>query len=281
MTVKVFHQRLKKDLSEIYDSSEADAIIRTLLMDVLSLSSSVLLSNPDQFIPYDKIEFFDTILFRLKKSEPLQYVLGYSSFCGLKVKVNNKVLIPRPETEELVEWIVNENKLLVPSVLDIGTGSGCIAIALAKKIQHAIVDAIDKSSDALIIARENAKTNNVSVNFKETDILDFPIYETQYDLIVSNPPYVLESEKNHIHESVLNYEPHLALFVPDDDPLYYYKAILSFSKKYLNKNGKIFFEFNPLQSEAMVELLAQSGFQNVIIRKDMSGKERMISASKN
>jgi release factor glutamine methyltransferase len=195
--------------------------------------------------------------------------------------VNESVLIPRPETEELVDWIRNENDLNKNlQILDIGTGSGCIAISLKHEFPFATVDAFDISNEALETARKNAAQNGLEVNFSEVDILNAPAFDKKWDIIVSNPPYVLENEKLQMHSNVLEYEPHLALFVPDNDPLLFYREIALFAKKQLNANGKLYFEINRAYGQATVDMLSELGFQHIELRKDISGNDRMVRGEK-
>ena len=222
----------------------------------------------------DKVSFYKLVVSRLQKFEPLQYILGECEFYGLSFKVSPYCLIPRPETEELVHWILQHN---FTKALDIGTGSACIPIALAKH-KEAQITALDISSDALSIARENAKKNTVDIHFIEHNIFNDIDLKTSFDLIVSNPPYVLESEKTLMNNNVLDYEPHLALFVSDNDALIYYKRIIDFSKVHLQREGLLFLEINEQKSVEIKDLLENNGFENVLIKKDMQGKNRMVKA---
>ena len=209
----------------------------------------------------------------LKKQKPLQYILGETEFYGMKFKMNEHTLIPRPETEELVGWILKEE---FSSALDIGTGSGCIAITLAKNT-NAKITAIDVSEDALQVAKENARINEVEINFLQQDILETTSLP-KVDVIVSNPPYVLESEKQKMKTTVLQYEPHLALFTPDKEPLLFYKKIGNLSAKSLNCGGKLFFEINEQYGAEISEMLSKIGFVDIALKKDINDKDRMIKA---
>ncbi len=249
---------------------------------------------------------------RVAKGEPVQYVLGEADFCGLTLKVKPGVLIPRPETEELVAWVeenVNANTNLLPltsnlsplKLLDIGTGSGCIAIALAKKLKEAEVEAWDVSDDALEIARENAKRNGVQVKTSKVDVLDINANSnsqlstfnfqlstltshlsplTSYNIIVSNPPYICEEEKAEMERNVLEHEPRLALFVPDDDPLLFYRRIAELGLSLLKEKGLLFFEINRRFGEEVVKMLQGKGYREVELRQDMFGNDRMVKAIK-
>jgi len=236
-----------------------------------------------------EISYLNNILERLLKHEPVQYVLGIADFCGLKFKVDKNVLIPRPETEELVYLAkkylksINQKSTNQKSrILDIGTGSGCIAISLKKNIPDAEVFATDISEEALNVAKENARINHVEINFFQDDILNSKIVnqKSKFKIIVSNPPYITEKEKALMDKNVLEFEPQQALFVADDDPLKYYKAIAQFAKINLKENGKLFLELNEQFACQTSELLAQVGFANIQIINDMQGKERFIWCSK-
>ena len=220
----------------------------------------------------DKIK---QIVFDLKTKKPLQYILGETEFYGLKFKVNEHTLIPRPETEELVDWILQED---FKSALDIGTGSGCIPISLAKN-SKAILSAIDVSENALKVAKENSEMNDVKINFIQQDILKVDALP-KVDLIVSNPPYVLDTEKKLMMANVLDHEPHLALFVPNDNPLLFYKKIADLADKSLVKGGKLFFEINEQFGQETIAILSDYGFVNIELKKDINDKDRMIKAMK-
>ena len=241
---------------------------------ISNLSRSEYLLSSNSPLSADTVSFYQSVVSRLKKFEPVQYVLGECEFHGLWLKVSPSCLIPRPETEELVHWILEHN---FTKVLDIGTGSACIPIALAKH-KDAEIMALDISCDALSIAKENAKNNTVNIHFIEHDIFNDIDLKNSFDLIVSNPPYVLESEKTLMNNNVLDYEPHLALFVSDNDALIYYKRIIDFSKVHLQKEGLLFLEINEQKSVEIKELLENNGFENVLIKKDMQGKNRMVKA---
>ncbi|PID93756.1 MAG: protein-(glutamine-N5) methyltransferase, release factor-specific [Bacteroidetes bacterium] len=209
-------------------------------------------------------------------------MLGEADFYDLKFKVNKHTLIPRPETEELVHKIIADCNNLSPQILDIGTGSGCIPIALAKHIKNALISSIDISAEAIDIARQNAENNAVKVEFLHRDILNWQNYSWQhYDIIVSNPPYVCNSEKAQMNDNVLAYEPHSALFVEDDNPLIFYIAIADFAKKYLNDKGKIYLEINENLGQETLQMLSDKGFVNLQLLQDINGRDRMAVAEKN
>jgi release factor glutamine methyltransferase len=216
------------------------------------------------------------IVKRLEKQEPIQYILGETEFYNCKIKVDTNTLIPRPETEELVDWVL-DNTFNDARVLDIGTGSGCIPIALKKRFASLEVSAIDISTKAIAMAKASAELNNVNIEFIEMDILDPNVDALEeYDIIVSNPPYVLESDKEKMNQNVLGYEPHLALFVEDQNPLLFYKAIAKIGLEILAKNGLLFFEIHENFGAETIQMLKELGYQNIELRQDMQGKDRMI-----
>ncbi|MBG16627.1 MAG: protein-(glutamine-N5) methyltransferase, release factor-specific [Crocinitomicaceae bacterium] len=225
----------------------------------------------------NEVRFHKQVIGRLKADEPIQYILGQTMFYDLVLNVKPGVLIPRPETEELVDWIL-ESVDDGTSCLDIGTGSGCIALALKSKTKNVNVTAIDSSKEALLIAKENAKNLNLDVNFIEEDIFNPRQIKKKWDFIISNPPYIPEYDKNMMDNNVLNYEPHNALFVKDDTPLIFYKQIAKFSLKQLNKGGAVFFEIHHSMGLKIVELLASLGFVDVELKKDLQQKDRMVKA---
>jgi len=288
---------LKQSLTSLYDSRESNAIISLLLEEVCGITRVDRIVNPDLVIDEEKSKIFEQYAARLKQGEPVQYVLGYEYFMGEKFMVNPDVLIPRPETAELINWVVDnsvENPVdncgkqsAQPSLklLDIGTGSGCIALSLARLINNSTVVAFDLSTGALKTAKENAKLQNINnVTFVKKDILaeQNSTYEQgnvdKFDVIVSNPPYVMNKEKMGMDKNVLNHEPHLALFVPDDDPLLFYRAIANYGKLNLKEGGKLYFEINSALGKETCELLSSSGYHDIELRQDMFGKDRMICA---
>jgi len=272
MTLADFKNKMKSTLSSIYESDELNSIFYLISEEFLQIPRSKILLADEIELDSRKQKLLQNALTRLKKNEPVQYVLGKAAFMDLEFNVNSNVLIPRPETEELVRLMLKED-LDGKEILDIGTGSGCIAVSLAKNLPNAKVSALDISEQALIITRENAKFNNVEVNFINADIFDYQTYK-KYDVIVSNPPYVRESEKILMKSNVVEYEPKGALFVTDDNPLLYYKAILNFSKTSLNKNGKIYIEINENYKDEIMELVNNYGYLNVDCKLDVFGKYR-------
>ena len=240
----------------------------------VSLKSETLIM-PETF------EYFETLISRLLTYEPIQYILGTTSFFGLEFKVDANVLIPRPETEELVAWILNQTDSSQPlKILDIGTGSGCIAVSLAKHLPNAEVYALDVSPAALEMAQYNAQQNGVQLHAMEANILEWTTTELQFDIIVSNPPYVRESEKERMAPNVLEHEPHLALFVENNHPLVFYKAIVTLSTQALKKQGLLYFEINEYLAENTKALCSSDVFEDVQLKTDIFGKHRMICATK-
>ena len=281
MTLNEARAVLTKELKNVYDSDELRNIIELVIEHITNMSRADQVKNKVAYLTCTQLEDVDAITERLKKNEPVQYVLGEAWFAGMKFKVNKNVLIPRPETEELVDWIVKEavsHELRAASILDIGTGSGCIPITLKKKLSQATVSAIDVCSEALFTATENAIELNADVDFLLIDFLDEEKWKAlgQYDIIVSNPPYVKQSEINTMHERVKVFEPPLALFVPDNDALLFYKKLSDFSIDHLKPGGNLFVEINEALGEQVVNLFR--GFANIEMRKDMQGKDRMIKA---
>lgn len=292
MNIKNYKTQFIQGLSSIYDAGEAESFFFLILEAKKQLKRIDLALNPDLTFFDEEIQLWNSILEQLKKEIPVQYLLGKTSFYGLEFEVNENVLIPRPETEELVDWIIQSTKVEVRGqklsfdsaqddsrkikILDIGTGSGCIAISLAKNIPNAQVFAIDVSEKALATAQKNAEINGVEVAFLEKNILEIEDLGQQFDIIVSNPPYVRELEKEEIKKNVLDNEPHLALFVDDNDALVFYRKIAELAQKNLSPNGQLFFEINQYLGKEMMELLEKMNFKNIELRKDIYGNDRMI-----
>ena len=272
MKLASFKKEFLKSITPLYNKDEARSLYYMLCEEYLALSKSKLIIEEDMDLSIDKTTKLYNCLDRLKKHEPIQYVLGKTLFMGMNFKVNPSVLIPRPETEELVN-IILKNELGNKTVLDIGSGSGCIAVSLAKYSTKTSVTALDICKDAIELSQRNAKENDVNLEFINADILNYKS-DKKYDIIVSNPPYVLESEKKHMSKNVLDYEPELALFVKNDDPLQFYKAILDFAKNTLNKNGEIYFEINESYKDEIMELVNNYGYSNVDCKLDVFGKYR-------
>jgi release factor glutamine methyltransferase len=284
-TVKDVSAAFRQEMAGLYDIKEIDSLCMIAIAEIAGTSSAKIKAFPELELPSESLEAINQILIKLKTGEPIQYILGHAEFYGLPFKVNQSVLIPRPETEELVEWIISSlgiGQLTVGNILDIGTGSGCIAITLKKHLNESQVSAIDISAEALKTARENAELNDVNVDFIQADILNLSDHSpltTHYSLIVSNPPYVTLHDKAQMHTNVTDFEPHTALFVPENDPLIFYKAIADFSSNNLEKGGLLFFEINESYGKQIVELLTNKSFNNIELRKDMSGRYRMIKAN--
>lgn len=281
LTVTELKTNFVAALSGSYPSEEIQSFFNILSEKYLKFSRIEIALHPNREISDENIDKFEKVLFRLSNNEPIQYIIGETEFCGLTFKVNNQTLIPRPETEELVEWILNNSEFRIQNLelLDIGTGSGCIAIWIAKNLPNSKISALDISEEALKMARQNADINKVDITFFQTDILKSKTLPKQYDVIVSNPPYVRELEKKQMQQNVLNYEPNAALYVKDEDPLLFYRAISQLAKDYLKPNGNLFFEINEYLAEEMISLLKSEGFQNIEVKKDIFGKDRMLKCS--
>ena len=308
------YRELCQRLASVYDMDEARAVVRLLLGERFGLSMADILCDKVTELSADDRTELEKMMRRLENGEPVQYVLGYATFCGRRFRVTPDVLIPRPETEELCQWLISgvqefgssgvqekshstlhtpHSTLLTPhsSILDIGTGSGCIAVTLAAEWPKAQVSAWDISEKALKIARENAERNGANVDFEQVDILNpfniqpstlntqHPTPNTQhptFNILISNPPYVCESEKAAMERNVLQHEPHLALFVPDDDPLRFYRAIAEYARHALKPNGWLFFEINPAYADDIVQMLQEMQFEQVALKTDSFGKKRFL-----
>ncbi|MFL2567961.1 MAG: peptide chain release factor N(5)-glutamine methyltransferase [Flavobacteriales bacterium] len=266
---------IPKFLSEINNFSrrEVESFAYLSIEKILGYSKSDCIIHSNQELSNNNIISLENIINDIKQNIPIQYILGEAHFYDLKFKVNSSTLIPRGETEELVQYILSHDFI---SVLEIGTGSGCIAVSIAKN-SNAKITAIDNSIGALEIAKSNAVLNSVEINFQLRDVFNFSDIK-KYDLIVSNPPYVLESEKKLMDKNVLDYEPHNALFVSDDDPLAYYKEIAKIATNNLNKNGLLFFEINEKYSNQIIELLSNLNFVDIELKKDINGRDRIIKS---
>ncbi|MFA8434070.1 MAG: peptide chain release factor N(5)-glutamine methyltransferase [Marinifilaceae bacterium] len=281
-TIKQLIQYIRKELQQYYPPREIEGIYFLLFEHILKYSKIEIHLNKEEGIHPDKIKKIKEAIVELKTHKPIQYILGCTEFYEMEFKVNEHTLIPRPETEELVHWILQENQEKAAQILDIGSGSGCIPISLAKNLPEAKVLSVDISEGALATAIENASLNEVNVAFEQRDILKWKDYEWEvpFDIIVSNPPYVRESEKQAMEPNVLKYEPDSALFVSDSDPLIFYRTIANFANIHLKKGGKLYFEINEYLGNEMVSLLEQTGYQNVQLKKDINGRDRMVCAIK-
>lgn len=278
--MKSIANRINKGLADIYTAGEVSALTRIIATELLAVSQMAFYMKDDVALTAEQETLLDDAIARLQKQEPIQYILGYSDFCGLKFKVTQATLIPRPETSELVEWIASETNGN-ESILDIGTGSGCIAISIANKLPQSKVSAWDISPDALAVATENSKANGCNVVFKQVDILAYEPAGEQFDIIVSNPPYIKEVEKELMHSNVLDWEPHTALFVPNDDPLLFYRTIATKGLSMLAPGGRLYFEINRAHGEETTAMLRTLGYTDIELRKDIAGNDRMIKAIKN
>ena len=266
---------IRQSLSSLYSEREANKLAVSILQHITGLSQAAVLTCKDMILSEIQRQEIEQIVARLQKSEPLEYIFGKTDFYGLPFFVSSDTLIPRPETEELVDWIIRDTKLPAARILDIGTGSGCIAVALAKNIKNSRVDAIDISENALKIARKNAEINDVDIDFLQKDILEKNCNDSDiFDIIVSNPPYVCEQEKADMQDNVLLYEPHTALFVPNENPLVFYRAIANFAL--VNLSGCLYFEINRAFGQEICEMLEKMGFSDIELRKDNDGNDRMI-----
>lgn len=282
MTLLEKNREIKSRLTLVVGEREAYWMARDIIDDILGYSEVELLIKGNEVLSDFVIGKIDSVVERVERGEPLQYVLGWARFEGNRYMVTPDTLIPRPETQELVDIIISrhgEEKDL--RVMDIGTGSGCIAISLARGLKFAQVSAIDISQPALEVARENAKMLKTRVNFECRDALSLtPKRGEKYDMIVSNPPYIVEYERKDMEHSVLDYEPSTALFVPNDDPLRFYRAIASFAIEALSQGGHIYYEINPLFATEMVEMMRGMGYNDIEIINDMQGRKRMLCARK-
>ena len=282
MLIQQFKKYFISELSNSYPETEIQSFFNILIEFKLNLSRVELALQPMIKFNVTDLDFFQKALKDLKEQLPIQYIIGETEFYGLLFNVNKNVLIPRPETEELVDWIIEEYKnSSTLKILDIGTGSGCIAISLAKKLINAEVFALDVSSEAINTAKLNAKINNVAIQFIQADILTLSELPDTFDIIVSNPPYVRELEKEQMQQNVLANEPHLALFVKDENPLLFYDKIADFAKNHLTKNGNLYFEINQYLGKQTIKLLQSKSFKNIQLKKDIFGADRMIKASNN
>ncbi|MFN3756814.1 MAG: peptide chain release factor N(5)-glutamine methyltransferase [Flavobacterium sp.] len=278
MKLLAFKRLLLKELASNFDGEEIVRFYYVLCAHFLKMNRAEVVLKADENIPPQAMEMLDSALSKLKINTPIQYVLGETDFYGSTFRVNQDVLIPRPETEELVDWIIKEYQNKSVKILDIGTGSGCIAISLAKHIQNAMVYAMDISESALKIAQENAKINQVDLKIWQQSILELDALIEKFDVIVSNPPYVRYLEKEQMHKNVLEHEPSLALFVEDNDPLLFYRKIAALAKVSLNAGGVLFFEINQYLGNETRSLLKDLGYESVTLKKDMFGNDRMIKA---
>ncbi len=294
MIVKQYRKYFNETLKTIYPITEIDSFFFLLLEEYLGFRRVDIVLKSDFKIPQETLNLLQSATKQLEQEIPLQHIIGKTEFYGLPFVVNKHVLIPRPETEELVAWVVSESSRFKTfntstkqttetkqlKILDIGTGSGCIPISLKKQLPFAKISAIDISKEALSVAKKNAVLNNVDIHFILQDILKTVTLDQHYDIIISNPPYVRELEKKELKNNVLKNEPHVALFVENDNPLIFYAKIAELAKNYLNKNGLLFFEINQYLGTETIDLVNKKELKNIQLKKDMFGNDRMIVASK-
>lgn len=269
---------MKTELNSVYPQEEIRSFFNLLAEEIIQLSPVETVLNAEKQLEEPEVQKFEDAILRLKNSEPIQYILGSAEFYGLTFQVNSHTLIPRPETEELIQWIFDDysKETKTVRILDVGTGSGCIAITLAKNILNARVTAMDISVNALETARQNARDNDVKIKFIPADVLNLSKLDQEYDIIVSNPPYVRISEKEKMHPNVLLYEPGQALFVKDENPLIFYENIARLAKSNSAKTTGLYFEINEFLAGELVVLLNEAGFKNIQVKKDIYGKNRML-----
>lgn len=269
--------KIGESLNGHYSAGEVSALARIIATELLGISQTTYYLKDDVTLTPEQVQQIENAIERLAKHEPVQYILGYSDFCGLRFKVTPATLIPRPETSELVEWIAQESNCK-ESILDIGTGSGCIAVSLAKKMTGTTVEAWDISPEAIDVALSNSESNGAQVKFRIVDILNHKPCGEEFDIIVSNPPYIRELEKSAMEANVLDWEPHTALFVPDNDPLLFYRTIADKARRMLRQGGKLYFEINREFGNETAGMLMEMGYTAVEVRKDFADNDRMIRA---
>ena len=265
-----------QELHNIYSQKEIRSITSLTIDHCLGLNRSEIIIYSDKMLSGDEVQDIEKVLVQLRKGAPVQYVLSEIIFYGIRLDINYGALIPRPETEELVDWVVKDNKGTYKDYLDIGCGSGCIIIALSKNLEGTF-QGLDISRDALDIARKNRDYYNLDIDLESFDIMDSRL-NSSWDVIISNPPYVLTSQKKHMHQNILDHEPHIALFVDDKDPLMYYNRIADQAKDSLVSMGSLYFEINDMFGDKIVNMLSLKGFVNIELKKDINDKERMVKA---
>ena len=294
MTIKQYREHFNESLKLLYPTSEIDSFFFLILEEYMDLKRIDVVLKSDFYLDKKSLNLMQIATKQLEQEIPIQYIIGKTEFFGLPFNINKEVLIPRPETEELVEQVLKEVSLTKIcktttdettnekqlKILDIGTGSGCIAISLKKQLPSSKTSAMDVSDEALRIAKKNAVLNKVDINFIHQDILKTNNLDKLYDVIVSNPPYVRELEKKEMKNNVLNNEPHLALFVDNKNPLLFYNKIAELAENFLTKNGQLHFEINQYLGKETIKLLAEKGFKNIQLKKDIFGNDRIISAFK-
>lgn len=277
--LKEILQHIRTRLGSYYPAGEVTALSRIITTELLGIKESTYFLKDPVALTKEQTQQLHGAIEQLQKYTPIQHILGYENFCDLRFTVNSNVLIPRPETQELVTWIESEAHG-GESILDIGTGSGCIAISLARKIPHSTVEAWDISPEALTVAQKNNSTNHTQVQFRQIDILGHHPDDKKFDIIVSNPPYIKECEKKTMEANVLQWEPHTALFVPDNDPLLFYRAIAQKAQTMLTPGGRLYFEINRAHGRDICQMLHTMSYRNIELRKDFADNNRMIRAQK-
>ena len=283
MRLSEFRSHFQKTLLEIYSKEEADSIFKRLIDFYFEWDASFPIINPNYLLDFNASEKLKFALSELRKEKPLQYITHQATFFGIDFFVNQSVLIPRPETEDLVNWVledISKNKIISPQLMDIGTGSGCIAVSLANANKQINVTAIDLSEEALRVAKKNAKKHRVKIDFIKHDIQSLFHWKNPLDIIVSNPPYVHPNEKKEISPNVLNYEPHMAIFTPENDPVYYYRLIINFALAVLKSGGSLYLEINPKYLELLKSNFSDDTFGEIEVRNDIFGKSRMLKVIK-
>ena len=280
MTFAELKAHIHNCLQPLYPKSEINSFYFILLQHYGNYATADVLANADTLLTDNIKQSIQQAITELQTAKPIQYILGETEFFSNRFFVDENVLIPRPETEELVDWVLQTypDKTYPLHILDIGTGSGCIAVSLAKALPEAQVTAIDISPKAIAVAQRNAKRNGTKIEFLQCDILQTKTLPQKYDVIISNPPYVRELEKSEMHNNVLSYEPHLALFVPNEHPLLFYEQIATLAQQYLTPKGTLFFEINQYLATEMQEMLTKKNFTQITIRQDLSGNDRMLCA---
>lgn len=276
LNVHAIYKETVLKLTPLYGETEAQSISNVLLEDLLGIDRITRLTKPQALLPANQYALVTDAVTRLLRGEPIQHIIGYSYFLGRRYKVNRHTLVPRPETEELVQLIIDQNKISDPKILDIGTGTGCIAISLALGISGSRVTAVDVSEEALSVTKSNDTSLGSNVEMCPMDILtESPV--DHYDIIVSNPPYIPELDKSTMHTNVVDFEPKLALFVSDDDPLIFYQRIAQIGKKHIRSEGKLYFEIHEKYGTHVKDLMHDFGYQNISIVQDLNGKDRIVS----
>lgn len=285
MNLDEFIRYIKESILVNYSDHEKRVIAYLVAQHITGKSKEKIIADGNELVPDNFINNAKEIIDKLNNYYPIQYLIGEVEFYNIKIKVNSNVLIPRPETEELVDWVLKDYKDFEKlKILDACTGSGCIAIAIAFNKKNSMIDAFDVSKEAIELAKKNAKFNGVNVNFFEYDVLNFIMDDwkgyNDYDIIISNPPYIPLKEKRNLQPQIVHFEPPLALFVEDDDPLIFYKKISEMAMKILKSGGSIYFEVNEYYGIDVVKLLIEYGFSNIILKKDLNEKDRMVKAIK-